>query len=164
MRKRGMIAGVVGATIVAATAIRGVVRRFEIKEDSMSPTLADGDWVIAKRASGQPERGDIIVFGGPGRSEKYLVKRVIGLGWEQVGIDSGRVTINGAVLADRWANGTTEPSGEWTVPEGHVWVLGDNRGASTSDSRTVGPVAVDDIRWIVVGTYWPTSRAGRVEG
>lgn len=162
MRKRRMIAGAVGVTIVAATALRGAVRRFEIKEDSMSPTLEDGDWVIAKRASGQPERGDIVVFPDPARSEKHLVKRVIGLGWERVGIDTGRVTINGALLADRWAHGITDPSGQWTVPEGHVWVLGDNRGASTSDSRTVGPIPLDDIQWTIVGRYWPTSRAGSV--
>lgn len=162
MRKRGMIAGAIGATIVAATAVRGVVRRFEIKEDSMSPTLEDGDWVIARRSAGSPERGDIVVFDDPARTERQLVKRVIGLGWERVGIDAGRVTINGALLADRWANGITDATGEWTVPEGHVWVLGDNRSQSSSDSRTIGPVPIEDIRWTVVGRYWPTSRLGSV--
>ncbi len=158
-----MIAGAVGATIVAATAVRGVVRRFEIKENSMAPALEDGDWVIARRAAGQPERGDIVVFDDPGRTEKHLVKRVIGLGWEKVGIDTGRVTINGALLADRWAHGLTGPSGEWTIPEGHVWVLGDNRPQSASDSRTVGPIAIEDIRWTVLGRYWPTSRVGTLD-
>lgn len=163
MRRRGVIAGAVGATIVAATAVRGVMRRFEIREDSMSPVLEDGDWVIARRATGRPERGDIVVFDDPGRSEKHLVKRVIGLESETVGIDAGRVTINGALLADRWAKGTTDPDGEWAVPEGHIWVLGDNRGRSSSDSRTVGPVPVGDVRWTVVGRYWPTSRVGSVD-
>ncbi len=163
MRKRGLIAGALGATIVAATAVRGVVRRFEIKEDSMAPTLEDGDWVIAKRTGGQPERGDIVVFDDPARTNRHLVKRVIGLGWERVGIDTGRVTINGALLADRWANGITDSTGEWVVPEGHVWVLGDNRSESASDSRTVGPVPIGDIRWTVVGRYWPASKAGGID-
>jgi signal peptidase I len=162
MRKRGLIAGAIGITVVTAAALRGVMRRFEIVEASMVPALEPGDWVVAKRRSGQLERGDVVVLTDPAETGMNLVKRVIGLGSETVGVQSGRVTIDEALLADRWANGLTTPDGSWAVPEGHVWLLGDNRGASTSDGRTIGPTPIDDIGWVVTARYWPTSRAGAV--
>lgn len=163
MGKRGWAAGAVGAVLVAGAAVRGAFRRFAIVDSSMAPSLEPDDWVLAKRVTGPPDRGDIVMFPDPAATGRTLVKRVIALPWERVGIESGRVTINDAVLADRWTSGITEPEGSWTVPEGHVWVLGDNRGASTSDSRTVGPIAIDSISWRVVGRYWPTSRARSIE-
>ncbi len=162
MRKRGVVAGAVGAVLVAGAAARGVVRRFEVRESSMAPTLMEGDWIIAKRATGTPDRGDIVAFPDPAATGRTLIKRVIGLGSERVGVDGGRVTIDGALLADRWAQGITEPDGEWSIPDDHVWVLGDNRGLSSSDSRMIGPVRVDAIGWIATARYWPTSRVGSI--
>ena len=77
-------------------------------------------------------------------------------------IRAGRVTVNGAVLADRWANGVTEPDGDWEIPDGHIWVLGDNRPLSRSDGRLFGPTPIDDVHWRVVARYWPTSKAGMI--
>jgi signal peptidase I len=162
MRKRGIIAGAVGVTLLAGAALRGVLRRFEIREASMAPILESGDWVIAKRRTGPPTRGDIVVFDDPTGTSMNLVKRVIGLGGEQIGIDSGRVTVDGAVLADHWTNGLTTPDGEWDVPDGHIWVLGDNRSASKSDSRLYGPIPIESVRWQVVARYWPTTALGMV--
>ena len=162
MRKRGIIAGTIGVAVLTAAALRGVLRRFEIREASMAPTLESGDWVIAKRRSGTPGRGDIVVFDDPTGTGMNLVKRVIGIPGEQVGIDNGRVTINGAVFADGWANGLTLPDGEWEVPEDHIWVLGDNRSASRSDSRLYGPIPVESAQWQVVARYWPSTKTGMV--
>ncbi len=162
MRKRGLIAGAIGVTVVTAAALRGVLRRFAIEEASMVPALEPGDWVVAKRRTGDLERGDIVVFRDPADTGMNLVKRVIGLDGETIGVESGRVTIDGALLADRWANGLTKPDGTWQVPQGHVWLLGDNRGASASDGRTLGPTSTEDIGWVVVTRYWPISRAGAV--
>ena len=52
-------------TLLAAAAMRGVLRRFEIRESSMVPALEPGDWVIAKRATSPPERGDVVVLDDP---------------------------------------------------------------------------------------------------
>ena len=162
MRKRGLIAGAIGATVVTAAALRGVLRRFEIAEASMAPALEPGDWIVARRRTGELARGDVVVFRDPAETGMDLVKRVVGLEGETVGVSSGRVTIDGALLADRWANGLTTPDGTWEVPEGQVWLLGDNRGASASDGRTLGPTSTENIGWVVVARYWPTWRAGAV--
>ena len=162
MSKRGIIAGSFGATVLAAATLRGVLRRFEIREESMSPTLESGDWVVAKRRTATLERGDVVVFDDPLGTGLDLVKRVIGVQGDNVGIENGRVTINGAVLADRWANGVTEPSGEWSVPDDIVWVLGDNRPLSYSDGRVFGSIPVESVRWRVIARYWPTSRSGLI--
>ncbi len=162
MPKKGIIAGSIGLTIVTAAVLRGVLRRFEIRESSMVPTFEPGDWLVAKRRTGTLERGDIVVFDDPGGTGMNLVKRVIGLPGDRVGIENGRVTIDGAVLADRWASARTEPEGEWDVPEGHVWVLGDNRPLSRSDGRLFGPTPVESIKWQIVARYWPTARAGMI--
>lgn len=160
MSAKRVIAGAVGVTVLTAAALRGVLRRFAVHEDSMTPSLEPGDWIIARRRSGAPDRGDIVVFADPAGSGFDLVKRVIGLPGEQVGVTSGRVTIDSALLADRWANGATAPDGTWVVPDDHVWLLGDNRGASASDGRVLGPIPISDIQWVAIARYWPSARAG----
>lgn len=108
-----------------------------------------------------PERGDIVVFNPPldvASTEPYI-KRVIGLAGETVEIRNGRVSVDGVQLDEPYAQGTTEcrrPSecASLTVPEGEIFVLGDNREDS-SDSRVFGPVEIDAVigkAWI---TYWP---------
>ncbi|HSJ70931.1 MAG TPA: signal peptidase I [Acidimicrobiia bacterium] len=160
VRTNRVVAGVVGTALVAALTVRGFVRRFAVHESSMAPTIEDGDWVIARRAIGPLERGDIVVFDDPAGSGLDLVKRVIGLPGEVIGIEGGRVTVNGALLADRWATGSTRPDGEWLISDDKVWLLGDNRAHSVSDGRVLGPTKIAEIRWVVVARYWPTARAG----
>ncbi|GMR02401.1 MAG: signal peptidase I [Acidimicrobiia bacterium] len=141
-----------------AALLRGVTRRFAITENSMTPVLEPGDWVLARKRTGVPRRGDIVVFDDPSGSGLNLVKRVIGLPGEEVTTTNGHVIIDDAILAERWAVGSTGPDGTWTVPPTHVWVLGDNRGHSTSDGRSIGTTPIDAIGWRVAATYWPTSR------
>lgn len=162
MRRRGWFAGAIAVSVVVAASMRGVARRFAIREASMAPTLAEGDWVVARRRTGPPDRGDIVILRDPAGSGMHLVKRVIGLPGETMGVDGGRVTVDGALLADRWANGITLPDGTWEVGDGQVWLLGDNRAHSVSDGRVLGPTDLGDIEWLVVARYWPRSRVGRM--
>lgn len=162
MRRRRLTASVVGIGLVMGAAIRGTTRRFAIREDSMSPGLRSGDWVIARRRNRDLERGDIVVFGDPAGSGMHLVKRVIGLPNERIEIERGRVTVGGALLADRWASGITAPDGTWDIPADHVWVLGDNRARSASDSRTIGSLPITDVTWRVTARYWPSGRMGLI--
>lgn len=128
----------------------------------MSPHLEPGDWVVARRRSGTPTRGDVVVFDDDDDPGVNVVKRVIGLPGELVEVRDGRVNIDGAILADRWAVGVTSPDSEAIIPHGHVWVLGDNRGASVSDSRSRGAVAIAEIVWKIEFRYSPLSRLGTV--
>jgi len=146
---------------IAYAAVRGRVRRYEIVERSMRPTLEPGDYVVAV-PHGDYLRGQIVVFPGPSGDGFELVKRVVGLPGENVVISNGQVHINGAILPERWANGPTWPDGEWQLTDSEVFLLGDNRPLSTSDSRTLGPIRIDAIGWRVVARYWPPLKMGRI--
>ena len=163
MRRRRLAATAsVGIVAIGVLFARGLLRRFAIHEASMEPTLRNGDWVIARRRTRPVERGDIVVYHDPTGSGMNLVKRVIGMPGEHVAIARGRVTIGGALLADRWASGVTRPDGDWVIPDGHLWLLGDNRPASSTYGRTTGPIPIEEVPWIVVARYHPLADAGLV--
>lgn len=128
----------------------------------MEPTLSSGDYVVTLARSGLPERGEIVVMEHPSRAGLDLVKRVIGLPHEIVDVAGGQVHIDGRVLAEPWSNGPTLGDGSWTVGDGEVFLLGDNRSSSTSDGRTTGPVSTNAGWWQVRWRYWPLERFGRI--
>lgn len=113
-----------------------------------------------------PHRGDVIVFNPPVTSDKPYIKRVVGLPGDTVEIKDGSVWVNGTQLDETYLEGDTtdcQPRAcdPVLVPEGSVFVLGDNR-AHSSDSRYFGPVKISDIvgkAWI---TYWPIGHMGSV--
>jgi signal peptidase I len=123
----------------------------------------DGEWNFSPFAP--PERGDIVVFDPPLASDKPYIKRVIGLPGETVEIRNGGVYIDGQELEEPYIRpGSTSCPGECepvTVPEDHVFVLGDNRDNS-SDSRMFGAIPVDDIVGKAWFTYWPVDELGLV--
>jgi signal peptidase I len=113
-----------------------------------------------------PERGDIVVFNPPvDSSDKPYIKRVIGLPGERVTFEGDNVFIDGIQLNEPYIIEATDCRGNYcdtVVPEGHVYVLGDNRNNS-SDSRSFGVVDVDSIigkAWI---GYWPMDEVGIVD-
>ena len=148
--------------MIGAAAMRGMSRRFAIIDDSMRPTFEPDDWVIAQRQCGVPARGDVVVFTHPSYPDRFIVKRVIGLPDERVSSTDGQICIDGHVLADPWADGPMCAESDDTVPDGAVWVLGDNRCGSSVDSRVLGAIPFGDVEWKVVARYWPLSRAGRL--
>jgi signal peptidase I len=113
-----------------------------------------------------PERGDIVVLDPPVRSDKPYIKRVIALPGETVAVRDGKVYVNGEPLEEAYI---AEPprytypfnAGEYTVPEGDVFVMGDNRNNS-SDSHVFGPVALDHIIGKAFFSYWPFDEAGLI--
>lgn len=137
-------------------------RRFAVVDDSMRPTLEPDDWVIARRRTGVPSRGDIVVFTHASHPGRFLIKRVIGLPGERVTAYEGDISINGRLLADLWADGPMCADSDDTVPDGAAWVLGDDRCGSSIDSRRLGAIPIDDIGWQVVARYWPPPRTGRI--
>ncbi len=140
--------------------------------NSMYPTLHERDRLFANKIplyfSG-PERGDIVILKAPDDPDKDYIKRVIAIGGDTVAIIDGKVYLNGELLKEDYVeeNAYTHVYGQsfWEVPEGFVFVLGDNRrdGAS-KDSRYFGCVPVKSIKGIVNFRYFPfNNRFGRIE-
>lgn len=126
----------------------------------MAPVLRAGDRLLV-RSRREAARGEIAVY----RTEDgYLVKRIVGLGGEVVSIAGGVIFINGRVWDDPWWGAATRPDGEWRIPPGSCFTMGDNRRRSAGDSRAAGPVSSSDIAGTVVFRYWPPRRMGRLEG
>lgn len=126
----------------------------------MEPALSAGDYLFAAKV-GSIKRGDIVIYADPARSGIDLVKRVVGLEGETVSIAAGQVAINGAVLAEPWADGPTLPDSEWTIAPGTLFTLGDNRRMSAGDSRASGPVSTTGM-YKAVWRYWPPAAIGRL--
>ncbi len=89
----------------------------------------------------------------------HIVKRVVGLPGETIGIDSGSVTVDGQVLDEPWTDSPTAGEGEWHLQPGEIFVMGDLRHASDQDSRQIGPLPATP-RNVVMWRYWPLSRFG----
>lgn len=130
---------------------------------SMEPNLHENQRVIVDlvtyRVRG-PERGEIIVLSLPERSTDPLIKRVIGLPGDTVEIKAGSVYVSGTKLDEPYLNQTTTGNmPAQIVPEGHVFVLGDNRCCS-NDSRYFGMVPMENIVGRAWLRYWPPSAIG----
>ena len=158
---------VVAALVVCVLLFSFAVRLVDVVGNSMYPTLENGDKVIVSNLFYEPEQGDIIVF----RKDEYrpepLVKRVIAVGGQTVDIDFdlGIVYVDGEALDEPYiAELTTDPidfAGPVEVPEGSVFVMGDNRNYST-DSRysQIGCVDVRSIMGKVYYTVFPIKNFG----
>ncbi|OGO28165.1 MAG: signal peptidase I [Chloroflexi bacterium RBG_16_54_11] len=136
-------------SLVLFLAINTVSERIRVESISMQPTLFPSDYVIvnklAYRFTGTPQRGDVIVFRYPPNPEAIpYIKRVIGLPGDQVHIADGKIHINGQLMLEPYLTVNTNRGGDWTVPEGSLFVMGDNRNNS-SDSRTWGFVPLENI-------------------
>jgi signal peptidase I len=161
-RRTGAAAALTAIVVVSGATMRRRVRRYAIAEQSMAPALHPGDWVLAIRSGDPPLRGDIVVFDHPDSPGFELVKRVIGLPGETVTIANGQVHIDGAVLAEPWADGPTRPAAEWGLSADEILVLGDARSRSAADGRTLGPLPLAAATWRVRLRYWPIGGIGRV--
>jgi signal peptidase I len=132
---------------------------------SMEPNLHTDMRLVVEKLSYRlhtPERGDIVVLRVRPEDE-MLIKRVIGLPGDQVEILDGRVYVNGQPLDEPYLNQETRGNlAPRVVPPLHVFVMGDNRRAS-NDSRSFGPVHIDNIVGKAWLSYWPLEDIGPVQ-
>ncbi|MCB5169870.1 signal peptidase I [Streptomyces bambusae] len=117
-------------------------RPYTVPTDSMVPTVKPGDRVLAQRIDGsEVRRGDVVIFTDAVWSNAPMVKRVVGIGGDVVSCcgKGGRLTVNGKALDEPYlglfAGKASDTPFEVTVPEGNLFLLGDQRGASL-DSRS----------------------------
>ena len=129
---------------------------YEIKEESMSPELLPEDYVLATKTNDPLSRGDIVIFKN---SEKSIdvVKRVVGLPGETISASNNELLVNGKTIEDPWAKTVTDDFIDCNVGENEVFVLGDQRRLSTSDSRTLGTINATDCLKLKY-RYWPYQR------
>lgn len=147
-----------------------LVQPFVIPTGSMIPTIQIGDRVLADklvfRFFREPQVGDIVVFDDPSGEHPQLIKRVIATAGQTVDIDDGRVLIDGQAIEEPYVYGKPTDPGSvempLTVPDGQVWLMGDNRPAS-GDSRFFGPQATQNVRGRAFWTYWPPKSFGRLD-
>jgi signal peptidase I len=114
----------------------------------------------------EPEAGDIVVFDDPSGQHPQLIKRVIAVGGQTVDVREGTVYVDGKALDEAYTHGKPSEPGSvplpTAVPEGYVWLMGDNRPES-GDSRFFGPQPIESVRGRAFWTYWPLSRFGDLD-
>lgn len=166
-----------GITIAIALIISFLIRvaiaepRY-IPSESMFPTLEIGDRVIVEKVSyrfSQIHRGDIIVFQSPQQLQELgyeanqaFIKRAIGKSGETVAVTNGIVYVNNRPLAENYI--AQPPQYELlpvTIPEGQLFVMGDNRNNS-NDSHIWGFLPQNKVIGHAVFRFWPLSRIGKV--
>ncbi len=155
---------IISAILVAFLVNKFIIFKIYIPSESMFPTLKVKDQLFATRVY-NPEklqRGDLIVFYSEERKELFI-KRLIGLPNEEININAGIVSIDGQVLEESYVKNQEDFDGEYKVPEGKYFFLGDNRANST-DSRYLKKTYIDgeDIRGKAVIKIYPFSDFGFV--
>lgn len=131
-----------GVTLAVMTLILNVNR---IPSSSMEPTIRTNSTAISLRlpylvGNPTPERGDIVTYRELGYRHRLLIKRVIGIPGDTISFEDGKVLVNGNVLDEPYLleqDSTQSSIPSFTVPDGHVFLMGDNR-KNSNDSRTSG--------------------------
>lgn len=139
------------------------IQFYLVPSASMEPTLMQSDYIGGFAVEpGELKRGDIVVFTS-GRRDDFYVKRIIGLPGDTLAIFAGFVYINGRWLDEPYVTHRgAEIVAPLEVPDGHMFILGDNRTNSV-DSRKFGPVSTSLIEARVSFIYNPIRRMGGVE-
>ena len=177
---------IIMALILALFIRTFIVQAFKIPSGSMIPTLLIGDHILVNKLSygvripflerylidyTKPERGDVVVFIFPEDHSKDFIKRVIGVAGDSVEVRAKKIYINGKPVEDPHAHfagydpqaggaGSGDDYGPKTVPENHIFVMGDNRDRSY-DSRFWGYVNLNDVRGKAFLIYWSWDGADR---
>jgi signal peptidase I len=161
-RPSGVAVGI--ALIVTLVVVRiFVAEPFRIPSESMEPTLKPGDQALVDKLSGHtPKRGQLVAFHLPGNGGEVLLKRVVAVGGDTVGLEDGVLVVNGNQVREPFVNHKAIDSvyfGPVRVRPGTVFVMGDNR-ANSEDSRDFGAVRTSSIIGRAVARVWPPARWG----
>ena len=153
------------AVIILILLFSLVLRPAAVIGNSMLPNFSGGDRVACVHSFSGYERGDVIIISHATRKDESIIKRVIAVGGDTVDIDfyKGTVSVNGQVLDEPYVNTLTNLSYDMTfpvtVPEGKLFVLGDNRNDSLdSRSTDIGFINENKVLGKVVFRFYPFDR------
>ena len=160
---RDVLETVLIALVISILVRAFVVERFLVDGPSMEPTMwTDESLMVLKIAYrfGEPKRGDIVVFQYPYNPEKDYIKRVIAVGGDPIEMRLGRVYVNEQFKEEPYVQypGFFNMN-VTTVPEGTIFVMGDNR-TNSEDSRMFGPVSLSYLKGKAVLKIWPLKSIG----
>ena len=155
-------------SIVVAVALAMFIRTFIVElyvvdGPSMRPTLESEERLVVNKFIYRfrtPEKGEVLVFQSPRDPSRDFIKRVIATPGDTIEIREGRVLVNDQLLTEDYIlEKTRSEYPKSTVPEGRIFVMGDNRNNS-EDSRfaDVGFVPYDLIKGKAVLVFWPISQ------
>jgi signal peptidase I len=152
-----------------------VAQPYKVQQQSMERTLEPDQYVLVDKLTPRIDiykRGDIVVFVPPAdwaeEDGTPFIKRVIGIGGDDVEIRDGLVFVNGTALDEPYLfadqpgdppQPTTAAQEQWVVPAGELFLMGDHR-ANSADSRSFGPVPVENIIGRAWLRYWPVNVFG----
>ena len=160
---------VVTAIVIAILLCSFIIRPITVIGSSMVPTLEERDMLLVSKLFYHPKYGDIVILRKTSLMDNFIVKRVIATEGQTVDIDfiEGVVYVDGAALDEPYVNALTFEPEDFTepvtVPEGCVFVMGDNRNRST-DSRDARLGCVDE-RLIIGKALFrikPLNKSGRI--
>lgn len=159
------------ALIICVVIFAFFVRLIDVRGTSMNPTLNNGDKMLVSGLFYSPKAGDVVVFKKDEYDqERALVKRVIATEGQVINIDfdNGIVYVDGEAIQEDYIMELTTNKidfiGPQTVPEGCVFVMGDNRNASTDSRKT--EIGMVDSRLILGKAYfviYPLSQLRTIE-
>lgn len=162
--------------IVVSVLIALVIKTFifnstKVIGSSMYPTLEESDRLFSNKITyfiGEPERKDIVIIKAPDDPKKDYIKRIIAIEGDNVEIKDGLVYLNGEKLNEDYLEigsfTETHIESSWDIPEGHVFVLGDNRAPGASkDSRSFGAVKSDSVKGKASIRYFPWDKVGSLD-
>lgn len=164
-------------SIVTAIIIAVIIKTFifnttYVLGNSMYPTLHEKDRLFANKISlyfSSPSKGDIVIIEAPDSPKKDYIKRVIGVAGDIVEIKSGEVYVNENLLEEDYIDKDSYThiyeEGFWQVPQGSIFVLGDNRNQGASkDSRYFGYISEKSVKGVAGFRYFPfDNRFGKIE-
>lgn len=143
--------------IVLYFLIDSVIARVRVENISMMPTLKPGEFIIVNKMAyklGEIKGGDIVVFHYPQDPREDYIKRVIGVPGDTITVEGAQVYVNSRPLTEPYIAAPPQYTGTWTVPQGQLFVLGDNRNQS-SDSHSWGFVPLENLVGKALVIYWP---------
>lgn len=163
----------IGISGVIAIGLNLVVQPVIVSGQSMYHTLENKDYLVVNRLAYKnevPERGDIIVFkteliDSKSEKKKNLLKRVIGLPGEHLVIKDSKVYINDKYLEEDYLSDIyTDGDIDITIPNNHVFTMGDNREYSDDSRKSyIGTIQLEDVLGKVLVRMYPFNKVGQIE-